>query len=575
MGLTLTIIGWLIFNIGAIFLLQTLIDQFSKGLTTEEILVYFCLGVMGLYLFAGILNFFINLISIKVSYKLERHLSMMVINKLSRLPMRFYDMNNAGEIFNKALSDPTNIQNGMVNFYIELNKAIFGGVFYGIALILLSPYIALIGLALYGLLMSIIAFIFKKSQKLAIKKRQDFVQLNDYMEEMITSQSVIENYGEQDYIVDGYKKIEQGLRANWIKAYATSGVIFPWSVFALRILNVCITVAFLLLSISKIELPGIVKNIDHATKTISFGTLVSLSLVSNLFADLFSTVCNNIQIFISAQSSLRKMNELVQEKEEHDDIEQLHIDPSEGIDVEFKNVYFNYLENKPTLKNVSFVAKRNMKVAIIGPTGSGKTTIVNLINRFYDINQGDITFNGVSIVNKSRNSVRKNISIVLQDTFLFSESILKNVLRGNENATPADVIKACKKAQVHDFIMKYENDYGTILDDSRNLSQGQKQLLTIARAIISDAKIIILDEATSSIDTRTEKLVQKAIENLIHSRTAFVIAHRLSTILNADLILVIKDGEIIGQGNHETLLNSCPFYKELYYANYSTKHINE
>ena len=235
----------------------------------------------------------------------------------------------------------------------------------------------------------------------------------------------------------------------------------------------------------------------------------------------------------------------------------------------FENVNFNYLKNTPTLKNINFVAKKNQRIAIIGPTGAGKTTITNLINKFYDINNGFIYFNDVDITNKSRESVREHISIVLQDPFLFSESIYENIKKGKMNATKEEIIAAAKKAQVHDLILSFPKDYATVIDEKQNLSQGQKQLITIARAIISDAKIIILDEATSSVDTQTEHKLQLAINNLLKGRTSFIVAHRLSTIINSDLILVIKDGEIIAQGNHDYLIKNSPFYQELYYANFN------
>lgn len=568
--LTIVVVFWLATHIASIFLLQEATNAFSKNHSNIENVLFFCGILIFVYVLSSFLQLLINEISIKVSYKIESHLSMLVINKLRYLPMKYFDINKSGEIFTKTLSDPSNVQNGLVNFYIEFNKMIFGGVGFGVALLVVSPYIALIGFVCFFGVMCLNIYFFKRSMKLTQLKRKALGEINAFMEEMINGQNVIENFNQQNFILKKYDEINNRLYKDWVKSQFASGMIFPWSIFSMRLMNTVVIVAYLLFSIAKIPLPGIVNNIDPISGAISFGGLVSVSLFSNFFADFFTMLGNTIPIFILARTSLAKIHELVSNKNEQDWNENLKIDSNNGIKVEFKNVVFNYDENQPTLKNINFVAKKNQKIAIIGPTGAGKTTITNLINKFYDINAGDILFNNESIINKSRTSVRNHISIVLQDTFLFGDSIFKNILNGNPKASEQDVVEAAKKAQIHDFISELKNGYQTIIDEKHNFSQGQKQLISIARAIISDAKIIILDEATSSIDSETEIKINKAIDNLLESRTSFIVAHKLSTIINADLILVVKDGEIIASGTHEELIKSSSFYKNLYEANYKT-----
>ncbi|AAF30465.1 ABC transporter ATP-binding protein [Ureaplasma parvum] len=568
-GLSIAIIFWLSTTIAATFLLQETVDKYAIANGIVDTVVKMCAGLIGIYFFSFIFLLIINEFAIRISFKIESHLSMMVINRIRYLPMKYFDINKSGEIFTKTLSDPTSVQDGIVNFYIELNKAIFGAIGFGTALLITSPYIALIGIVIYVLVMLFNILIFKKSHQLMRIKRQNFGEMNGYIEEMIYGQNVVANFNEQVFFIKKLDNMIKKLYKNWIKAQYSSQIIFPWSIFSMRLMNAVLIVSYLLISIKGIHLPGLINNIDPTTNIISFGGLVSISLFGNFFCDNFSQLSNTIPIFIVARTSLAKIDEIVKTPNEINWNEKLIIDASQGIEVRFENVNFNYLKNTPTLKNINFVAKRNQRIAIIGPTGAGKTTITNLINKFYDINNGFIYFNDVDITNKSRESVREHISIVLQDPFLFSESIYENIKKGKMNATKEEIIAAAKKAQVHDLILSFPKDYATVIDEKQNLSQGQKQLITIARAIISDAKIIILDEATSSVDTQTEHKLQLAINNLLKGRTSFIIAHRLSTIINSDLILVIKDGEIIAQGNHDYLIKNSPFYQELYYANFN------
>lgn len=418
--------------------------------------------------------------------------------------------------------------------------------------------------------MSLNILLYKRSKKWNQYKRADFVVMNNFIEETISAHAAIDNFSQQKYFIDKFDRINSGVYKNVMRSTVVSQMMFPWTIFAMRLLNVALTVSFLLLSIAKIPLPGVAPNIDPINGQIAFGVLVSLSLLSNTFGEFFTNFNNTIPGFIAAQTSLLKINEIIKTENELDWAKTL--DESKfknGINIKFDQVCFNYLPNQPTLLNVSFEVKAHQKVAIIGPTGAGKTTITNLINKFYDFEMGDITFNDQSIKEVSRESVRSQISTVLQESYLFNESVLENIKRGKPNATYLEVVQAAMKAQVHDLIKSLPNGYHTIIGDNQNLSQGQKQLICIARAIISDAKIIILDEATSSVDTATELKIQKAIDYLIHERTSIVIAHRLSTIINSDLILVVKSGKIVASGRHNELIKSSEIYQELYYANYN------
>ncbi|AJQ45131.1 ABC transporter ATP-binding protein [Ureaplasma diversum] len=568
------IIAFQLLQIASIFLLQYTIQAFSNQTKPLETILHIAAGIIGVYFFQCLINVFTNLCTNKLGYLIEAKMSLLVVSKLRYLSMKFLDQNSAGDIYAHMSDDALSIHLGVMGFYAEANKMVFGSIGFGIALLVVSPYLALIGLAVYGTLMCLNILLYKRSRTWNEYKRADFVVMNNFIEEAISAHAAIDNFSQQKYFTDKFDRINSGVYKNVMRSTVVAQMMFPWSIFAMRLLNAALTVSFLLLSIAKIPLPGITPNIDPVTGQVAFGILVSLSLLSNTFAEFFTNFNNTIPGFIAARTSLLKINEIM--KVDHEVNWNKTLDVSkfkDGIDIKFDQVCFNYLPNQPTLMNISFEAKAHQKVAIIGPTGAGKTTITNLITKFYDYQTGDITFNNQSIKEISRESVRSQISSVLQDSYLFNESVLDNIKRGKPDATYLEVVQAAMKAQAHELIKSLPNGYHTIIGDKQNLSQGQKQLICIARAIISDAKIIILDEATSSVDTSTELKIQKAIDHLMHERTAIVIAHRLSTIINSDLILIIQSGQIVASGTHNELLKNSQIYQDLYYANYKKQNL--
>ena len=377
--------------------------------------------------------------------------------------------------------------------------------------------------------------------------------LNAYVEEMVTGINTIKAYSKEDEILNTFDEYNTKSTTSSYKAEYYGSITGPGVNFINN------------LSLALISVFGSILNIYKGFKLGDLGSFVGYSRkfsgpineVANIFVDIQTALAAGERVF-----GLIDASEEVKDKEDAKEIEVIG-------DVEFKNVYFGYKENKLIIKDLSFKAEKGQVVAIVGKTGAGKTTIVNLLMRFYDINDGEILLDDNNILDIKRKDLRESYAMVLQDTWLFEASVFENVAYGKEGITLDDVINVCKEVKIHDFIMHLPNGYDTILTEGgTNISKGQKQLLTIARAMLQDSKILILDEATSNIDTQTEAKISEAARKLMKGKTCFMIAHRLSTIKNADLILVVKDGNIIEQGTHDILLNNNGFYSELYYSQF-------
>lgn len=390
----------------------------------------------------------------------------------------------------------------------------------------------------------------KYTQPLFIKKQGDLGKLNGYIEEMVSGQKAVLLFGQEENVKKEFDHINKNITKSAILADAISGCMGP-------INNFINNLTYLVLAVCGGVF--ILKGMD-----ISVGVVFTIILYMRNFNQPINQILNISNTLQGALAGAERVFEVMDENPEIDKEESVDVDNLQG-EVNLENVEFSYNNDKKILKNINLTAHKGQTIAIVGPTGSGKTTIINLLNKFYTIDSGKISIDGKNIDDITMESLRKSVSVVLQDTYLFSVSIRENLRYGNLNATDEEIEKAAKLANAHHFIMQLEDGYETVLSDNgSNLSQGQRQLLAIARAILSNSSILILDEATSSIDTRTEVAIQEAMVNLMKGKTTFIIAHRLSTIRSADKILALKDGEIIERGTHDELLKLNGFYANLY-----------
>ena len=406
----------------------------------------------------------------------------------------------------------------------------------------------------------LIALVVKKSQKY-FKEQQNFLgHVNGHVEEVYSGHNIMKAFNGEDAAVEEFNKLNDTLYNSAWKSQFLSGMMMPIMTFIGNLGYVMVSILGGYLAVKK---------------TIEVGDILSFVQYIRSFTQPIAQTAQIANVLQSTAAAAERVFEFLEEEEEIEDIKNpVSINDIEG-EVTFKDVHFGYNEDKIIINDFSSKIKPGQRVAIVGPTGAGKTTIVKLLMRFYELNSGEILLDNHNINDFKRSDLRKVFGMVLQDTWLFSGSIMENIRYGNLNATDEEVIEASKAAHVHHFVKTLPDGYNMELnEDASNVSQGQKQLLTIARAILADPKILILDEATSSVDTRTEVLIQKAMDNLMKNRTSFIIAHRLSTIKDADLILVMKDGDIVEQGTHNELLSKKGFYASLYNSQFETSQIS-
>jgi ATP-binding cassette subfamily B multidrug efflux pump len=506
--------------------------------------------LLGLYVLSAALgyaqNFIMTSIATKVSFKMRRQIS----DKINVLPLKYFDKNTTGEVLSRITNDVDVINQSLNQSVSQIITSIVSviGILY--MMISISLSMTLVSLLVLPLSMIFVVFVMKKSQKYFKEQQEHLGKLNGHIEEMYSSHLIIKAFNKEDYANDIFEESNSKLFSSAWKGQFISGMLFPIMNFIGNLGYVVISVMggyFAIhgnLSIGDIQ--AFIQYMRQFTQPIA-----QLANISNVIQQ---TLAASERVFIF-------LNEEEQEAETANPIE---IKDAE-VAVEFKDVHFGYNEDKIIINNFSTKVLPGQKIAIVGPTGAGKTTLVKLLMRFYELNSGSILVDGVNIRDLKRHDLRSMFGMVLQDTWLYNASIKDNIKYGKQDATDEEIINASKMAQVDHFVRTLPNDYDmVILEEANNISQGEKQLLTIARAILSDPKILILDEATSSVDTRTEVLIQKAMDALMHGRTSFIIAHRLSTIRNADHILVMNNGDIVEQGNHEELLAKDGFYAKLY-----------
>jgi len=503
-----------------------------------------------LYIGNAVFNYFQSYIMAGVSQKIIYNMRKEVDEKLTRLPIRYFDKNSRGDILSRISNDIDNIGNTLQQSAVQIITSIVTIIGVLIMMLSISPLMTLVVIASIPLIMVISMGIAKKSQKYFKQQWGTLGSLNGHIEEMFTGAEIVKAFGYEQKAIEKFNKENEQLYEESRKAQFVSGIIMPLT-------NVVNNMAYVGICI--------IGGLKVVAGSVSFGEVTAFIQYQKQFSQPIVQTANLMNIIQSAVASSERVFEILDEAEEADTSENyVKLDNVKG-EIVFEHVKFGYSEEKTLIKDMNVSVKPGQMVAIVGPTGAGKTTLVNLLMRFYEIQGGSIKVDGVDIRDIRREDLRNIFGMVLQDTWLFSGSIYDNIVYGSDTDDPNEVIGAARAAHVHRFIKTLSKGYDTILnEEGTNVSQGQKQLLTIARAMISEPDILILDEATSSVDTRTEALIQEAMERLLSGKTSFVIAHRLSTIQNADLILVMKDGDIIEQGKHAELLEKKGFYAELY-----------
>lgn len=490
-------------------------------------------------------------VSQKVTYSLRKEID----EKLDKLPLRFFDKHTHGEILSRVTNDVDTVSSTLQQSIVQILQSLF--TIIGILIMMISISFSMAGVAILIVPVSVIfiASIIKVSQKHFIKQQVAMGELNGHVEETYTGNLVIEAFNMQEAEINKFETINNELYKSGWKSQFLSGLMMPIinGVSNLGYVGICILGA-------KLAIEG----------KMSIGDIQAFVQYTHQFTQPIGQTANMLNLVQGAIAAAERVFEILDEKEEEPDIKNpVKLDNVKGS-VVCENVKFSYEKDQSLIEDWSLEVKPGQTVAIVGPTGAGKTTIVNLLMRFYEINSGNILIDGVSTKDMTRDDLRSMFSMVLQDTWLFNGTIKENLKYAKQNATDEEIEEAAKLAHAHHFIKVLPGGYNFVLnEDASNISQGEKQLLTIARAILANSPILILDEATSNVDTRTEEIIQKAMNKLMEGRTSFVIAHRLSTIKNADIILVMEHGRIVERGNHEELLRKDGAYAKLYNSQFS------
>ena len=505
-----------------------------------------------IYLISAIFTYFESILMCDVSNNFARKLRGNISSKINKLPLKYFDKHAIGDTLSRVTNDVDTIAQSMNQSLSTLVSAIT--LFVGTTIMM---FVTNWVMAITAILASLFGFAFMaailgKSQKYFVAKQKELGDLNGHIEEVYSGLNVVKTYNGQKISNEKFDELNDKLyKANW-KSGFLSGLMMPMMNFIGNFGYVAVCVVGALLALNGY---------------ISFGVIVAFIVYVRLFVSPLSQIAQAMTSLQSTAAASERVFEFLDEKEMIDESKLTkYLDKKEVKgNIEFKNVEFKYDGNEtPTIKNFSAKAKAGQKIAIVGPTGAGKTTMVNLLMKFYDINSGEILIDGVSTKELTRNNIHRLFTMVLQDTWVFNGTVRDNIVYNAENITDKEVEAVCKTVGLDHFIKTLPDGYNTMLSDNDSVSAGQRQLLTIARGMLQDAPFLILDEATSNVDTRTEELVQKAMDKLTHGKTSFIIAHRLSTIKNADLILVMNNGNIIEQGSHEELMKQKGFYADLY-----------
>ena len=521
----------------------------GSGINFEKI-GQILLGLLFLYLCSALFSFVQGYIMTGISQKLTYRMRKEISEKINRLPVKYFDQMTHGEILSRITNDVDTLSQSLNQSATQVITSVTTIIGVLVMMISISPLMTLAALLILPVSMGFISVIVKHSQRYFKSQQKYLGHVNGQVEEIYSGHNIVKAFNKEEEVIAAFEKDNDILYQSAWKSQFFSGMMMPIMQFVGNLGYVAVVILGGYLAVKR---------------TIEVGDIQSFIQYVRQFTMPIQQVAQVTNMLQSTAAASERVFEFLEEEEEGQMAE--HPVSSEGIEgrVEFEHVHFGYNPDHTIINDFSAKVEPGQKIAIVGPTGAGKTTMVKLLMRFYDVGSGAIKVDGHDIRDFNRSELRKMFGMVLQDTWLFKGSIEENIRYGKLDATHDEVVEAAKAAYVHRFVQTLPGGYEMELnEEASNVSQGQKQLLTIARAILADPKILILDEATSSVDTRTEIQIQKAMDNLMHGRTSFIIAHRLSTIRDADLILVMKDGDIIEQGNHETLIAQNGFYAELY-----------
>ena len=525
----------------------------KQGHINMSSIVYYGVILAILYVTSMIFSVIQGFITSKVSARLSQKMRNDISEKINNLPIKTLDKESYGDILSRITNDVDLLSHSLNQSLTSIITSITMVTSVTIMMFINSVPLALIALICAPLSIGTMLLFVKISQKYFIAQQTALGDINGHIEEMYSAHSIVTAFNAKDKSVEKFDKINSELCSSGYKAAYLSGIMHPVSSFIGHVVYILIAIVGGSIAI---ETP------------IFAATIVAFVVFLRMFNNQVTQVASIANTLQQTAAASERVFEFLNYEEEPKEIQKL-VSPQVVGNIEFKDVCFGYEEDKEIIHSFSANIKAGSKVAIVGPTGAGKTTLVNLLMRFYDINKGDILIDGVSIYSYTREQVRDMFGMVLQDTWLFDGTIRENIAYGTENLTNEEVENACCFAHIDHFIRSLPNGYDMVLDDSSNISQGQRQLLTIARAMVNNAPMLILDEATSTVDTITEAMIQKAMDKLMAGRTSFVIAHRLSTIKNADIIFVLKEGMVVECGNHEELLGKNGFYAELYNSQFA------
>lgn len=516
-----------------------------------QIIIYIAVGVAGVAIFQWTMTYFTNVIS----YKTVRDLRRDVFCKFNDVPLSYIDTHSHGDLISRVINDVDAVGDGLSQMFLQLFSGIVTILGTMVFMFIIDWRIALAVIILTPLSLFVAAFIGKMTHNRFARQQQLQGDISSYIEEYVGNQRIVKAFSYEDRAFENFEKYNQELYTVGFKAQFAGALANP----STRFVNATVYAAV-----------GIFGAITAIAGTLSVGQLSCFLTYANQYTKPFNEVTGVLtQLQTAIAAAGRVFDVLDAEDEPEDKPDSIKVENCKG-NVKIENVNFSYVKDKPLITNFSLDVKSGSHIAIVGPTGCGKTTFINLLMRFYDTDSGKISVDGVDIKDMERDELRKLYGMVLQDSWLFCGTIMENLKYGNPNATDEEVIEAAKAAYAHSFIRRMPDGYDTMISEGGgNLSQGQKQLLCIARAMLSNPTMLILDEATSSIDTLTEIRVQKAFAKIMQGRTSFVVAHRLSTIKESDVILVMRDGNIIEQGTHDELLAKGGFYKKLYESQFA------
>lgn len=536
--------------------IQDLMNEIVNGInpTTSmdmDFILKICIFLLSLYIIGAFMSYSQQFIMATVTQKTSKKLRNDINMKLDKLPLSYFDKTTKGDILSRVTNDVDTISQTLGSSVANLVNSLV--LFIGVIIMMFKSnwILALTTIACSLLGFFLMGLILGKSQKYFNLKQQHLGQLNGQIEEVYSNHTIVKSFNAENNEIKKFNKINAELyNDNW-KSQFLSGMMQPIMNF---VGNFCYVAIFVV---------GVALIINDF-KAMTFGAIIAFTIYARLFSNPLTTFAQSMTSIQQASAASKRVFEILELEEMQDESNKINFIDNVKGEIEFKDIHFRYVPEKPIINGFSATIKSGQKVAIVGPTGAGKTTIVNLLMRFYDVDSGDITIDGISTKAIKREAVHDLFDMILQDTWLFKGTVRENLVFNKTNVKDDKVLEICRAVGLGHFIETLPHGLDTILDENANLSEGQKQQLTIARAMIKDAPLLILDEATSNVDTRTELVIQEAMDKLTKGRTSFVIAHRLSTIKNADIILVLKNGDIVESGTHNELLAQNGFYADLY-----------